>query len=226
MTFVSTRRMLGAIAGLLIVAACTKSAALGNDARVWIIVATIVVSVAGADALALDRQLMPTRPIVPLTLAATALATYACVPETDQFRGVFVVVGLAIAADLLVSREPDDLSVAPVAALVLWAGVEGGVNRQSAFVGAFFAWWPVFLLPLVVLVRPLVKIAREEFAWAITAVGACAALVVARTGGTNDDLGPALVAVAAGATASFAVALVIASYATRVPGRPPADLSA
>ena len=192
---VSTRRMLGAIAGLLIIAASAQSAALANNARAWIVVAIVVLSVVGADALAADRQLMPTRPVVPLTLAATAFATYLCVPETDQFRGVFVVIALAVAADVLLDDGLSEAAIGLVAALVLWAGIDGGVNRQSAFVGALFAWWPVLLVPLLVWVRRGRARPHEPACWAVTLIAAIAACAVARTGGLSDDVGPALLSV-------------------------------
>ncbi len=94
--------------------------------------------------------------------------------------------------------------------IVLWSGLYGATGRESAIVGALFAFWP---LVLVVVVchwpgRPQpVPVTR----WIIGLIGGVAAVAVARTGALQPTIGPALLAVAIALPSSLAIALLVDS---------------
>ena len=82
----------------------------------------------------------------------------------------------------------------------------GATGRQSALVGALFAWWAVALVPLVHAVRPLPS---KGAAVAVAAIGAVAVAVMARTGGIASTGGVAWLVAAAVAVVSFGLALAV-----------------
>jgi hypothetical protein len=216
----STRWLLGAVTGLLVVAVAWDESGLGLWSRAWAAVITVVLAVVIADVLPAARNLAPTRTILPLTLGAAALAAYAAVPETDPFRGVVVVVGLAVAIDV-VARVPLPLSgIGLASALVLWAGVDGSAGRQSALVAALFASWTLLLLPLTAALRSRTRDVAEPVRWLVSAIGAAAALIVARTGGLEPTAGRAIVAAAIAAPVSLLVAIATVEIAANLSARP------
>jgi hypothetical protein len=217
----ATRVLLGAVAGLLVIAVAWDQSGLGLASRAWATVGTVVVAIVVANVLPRTRRLMPTRSVVPLTIGAVALAMYAAVPETDQFRGVAVVVGLAMAIDAVAPKPLGEAGIGLAAALVLWAGVDGASGRQSALVVAMFAWWPVVLPVLTAALRPAAASLAEWVHWAVAAVGTAAALVVARNGGLEPTGGPAVTAVAIAAPVSLAVAIAVVETAARLSATPP-----
>jgi hypothetical protein len=215
------RWAIGLAGGALVVAASWNASDLGTSPNWWAAIGTMVVAVVLAEALPLAQQLMPTPGAVPAALTATAAAVYGCVPETDQIPpiGVFVV---ALVLVEVVTRRRLRLSWhAGASLLVLWAGIYGATGRQSALVGALFAWWPVVIVPLAAAVFPSVAVARREpTRWVVAAVGAVAALVVARTGALQPTITPALVAVAVAVAASCTAVTALAVVGTV---RPRAD---
>lgn len=216
------RLALGAVAGILVVAWCRDEAGLDDESRSWAVVGIVAVSMGVALVLPAARRLLPSRGILALSIAATALAMYACVPETDQFRSVALVVGGLIVAAMLLGRWLPLVGYGGVALVVMWAGTYGTAGRQSALVGALFAWWPVLFVPLVAALRPAVTAATEPWRWAIAAVGVIAAGGVARTGALEPTAGPAWTAVAVAVAVSLAIAVAIATAAR--PARPPVRL--
>ncbi len=162
---------------------------------------------------------MPAPTTRPLTLTAAALATYLCVPETDQMPTIgLMTVGLVL-IELVTRRPSEPIVIFAGAATVLWSGLYGATGRESAIVGSFFALWPVVIVPLVALLSPALRTKPEPVAWAIALVGATAAIAVARTGALQPTVGPALVAVAIAAPASLAVGLLLARWPVLAAGR-------
>ena len=136
-----------------------------------------------------------------LVLAATAI--YGCVPETDQMPTIgALIVGLFVVE--VVTRERSAVVVSIVATLiVLWSGLYGATGRGSAVVGAWFAFWPILLvLAFGVAVGPVRPMERL----AIGLIGGSAAVAVARTGGIEPTVTPALIAVAVAAPVSVVLA--------------------
>jgi hypothetical protein len=150
--------------------------------------------------------------IWPLMLAAAALATYLCVPETDQMSTIgLMTVGLLL-IELVTRQRSAPIVIAAGAAVVLWSGLYGATGRDSAIVGAIFALWPVVIVPIVALIRPVLRARPEPVAWAIALIGAVAAVAVARTGALQPTVRPAIVAVAIVAPISLAFGLLLASW--------------
>ena len=159
-------------------------------------------------ALPTARLVLPRPGFVPFTMLIWLAAVYGCVPETDHVLPVAMLVAMVVALEL-VSGEylPFGWQVGTIG-LVLWAGLFGATGRQSAVVGALFGAWPVLLGPLTAKVTHLVR-APEPVRWSVTAIGAGAALIVARTGALQPTVEPAVRAVAVWGTASLALALML-----------------
>jgi hypothetical protein len=186
----SRRRALAAGIGLVIVALSYGPSGFGDQDRWWAAGATILVAVALADLLVDLRILLPTPGIAPGTIVVALVAVYLCVPETDQIA-IAAFVPIVVVALEVVQRSQVGLEwYAVAAASVGWAGMFGASGRQSALVGALFAWWAVALVPLVHRVRP---IPNQPTAVAVAVIGSVAAIVMARTGGIAES----------GATAAF-----------------------
>ena len=145
----SRRRALGAGIGLAVVVATYGASGLGDSSRWWAAAATVLVAVALADLLPTVRELLPIPGVAPLTLVAALGAIYLCVPETDQIPVAAIVPVVVVVLELVGRRQVGLEWYAVAAASVLWAGMFGAAGRQSALIGALFAWWAVVLLPLV-----------------------------------------------------------------------------
>ena len=171
------------------------------------------------------RRLLPRPGSTGLTQLAWLAAVYGCVPETDHIPAVGLLIVGMLAVEV-VSREHLPMAwQLGVSGIVLWAGLYGATGRQSALVGALFGAWPVVLGPLVARFTHLGR-AHQLVRWAVTGVGAAAALIVARTGALQPTIGPALRAVATWGSVSLAIATVLAWAGGRfrpvsaTPGRP------
>jgi hypothetical protein len=151
---------------------------------------------------------------VPALLGLSAIAIYGCVPETGQMPAIGVMLAALFVIEL-VARRPSGLLVHAVAAgIVLWSGLYGATGRESAIVGALFAFWP---LALVVLVCHWPGRAQPQTVsrWTIGLIGGLAAVAVARTGALEPTIGPALIAVAIALPTSLAAALLVDSISRR-----------
>ncbi len=147
----------------------------------------------------------------PLTLTTTTIAMYGCVPETDQLPAIaLMTLGLA-GVEAMTRRRSEPIVFAAAVAIVLWAGLYGASGRPSAIVGAWFAFWPVVIVPLVAVLCQRTSVAHA--CWltqsrvdpVIAFIGAIAAIVVARTGAIQPTVGPAIVAVAIAVPLSLAL---------------------
>lgn len=150
----------------------------------------------------------------PFLLALAAIAIYGCVPETGQMPTIgMLVAGLFVIE--VVTRLPSAPVVSLTATLiVLWSGLHGATGRGSAIVGAWFAFWPIVLVTLAaLLLGPL----RAPVRWTIGLIGGVAAVAVARTGGIEPTVAPALVAVVVAAPVSLLAAWVVVTISCRYP---------
>jgi hypothetical protein len=148
---------------------------------------------------------------VPALLGLAAVAIYGCVPETNnQMPAIFAMLASLFAIEIL-ARRPSGLLVHAVATgIVLWAGLYGATGRESAIVGALFAFWPLVLV-VVVCHRPDRPQPAPVARWSIGLIGGIAAVAVARTGALEPTIGPALLAVAIALPVSLAAGLLGAS---------------
>jgi hypothetical protein len=207
----SRRRALGAGIGLAVVIVTYGPSGLGDSSRWWAAAATVLVAVALADLLPAVRQLLPIPGVAPLTIVAALVAIYLCVPETDQIPVAAILPVVVVALELVGRRQVGLEWYAVSAASVLWAGMFGATGRQSALIGALFAWWAVALLPLVHAARP---IPTKVAAVAVAAIGAIAVVVMARTGGIASTGGAAWLAAGVMAAVSFGLAVVMVGVLT------------
>lgn len=206
----SRRQALAAGIGLAVVVATYSASGFGDSSRWWAAAATILVAVALADLLPAVRALLPIPGVAPLTIVAALVAVYLCVPETDQVPAAAILPLVVVALELVGRRQVVLEWYAVAAASVLWAGMFGATGRQSALVGALFAWWAVALLPLVAALRR--PPAGQVGTWVgvgIAAVGAVATIVMARTGGIAANGSAAWIAAATLAVVSLVVSLAV-----------------
>lgn len=136
-------------------------------------------------ALALAHRHLPAPGQLALLQCCVAAAVYGCVPETDQLKGVgLLVVGVLLLEQVAARRLPLGWH-AIVTATIFWAAVYGATGRGSAVVGGLFAIWPIALVAITRRGTPFVS-----------AAGVAAAWLVARTGGIQPTTAPAWFAVA------------------------------
>ena len=156
---------------------------------------------------------------VPALLGLSAIAIYGCVPETsNQMPAIGVMLASLFLIELVARRASPLLVQAVAAGIVLWSGLYGATGRDSAIVGALFAFWPPVL---VVTICQLSRRAqpRPFIRWTVGLIGGIAAVAVARTGALEPTIGPALIAVAIALPASLAVALGVVSISQRADRR-------
>lgn len=209
----SRRRALGAGIGLAVVIATYGASGFGVSSRWWAAAATVAVAVALADLLPAVRQLLPIPGVAPLTIVAALVAIYLCVPETDQIPVAAILPIGVVLFELIGRRQVGPEWYAVAAASVLWAGMFGATGRQSALVGALFAWWVVALLPLVHAIRPMPPGRVGSTAAVIVAmIGAASVAVMARTGGVAASGAAALLAAATMGVVSVIVSLVVLRF--------------
>ncbi len=204
----SRRRAVAAGIGLVIVALSYGPSRLGDQDRWWAAGAAIVVAVLLADALPDLEALLPTPGLVPGTIVVALVAVYVCVPETDQIP-IAALVPVVVVALEVVQRSQVGLEwYAVAAASVGWAGMFGAGGRQSALIGALFAWWAVLLVPLVHHLKP---IPNQRSAVGVALIGGVAAIGMARTGGIAESGAAAAAAALVFGIVSCGIALVLIS---------------
>lgn len=206
------RLVIGLVGGLFVLASSWQASFQQRD-RWWAAVGTVLMALAIAEALPAAQRLMPRPGVLTLAIGAVAVATYACVPETDQLTPVGICVAGVAVVELASWRSLPIVWHASLAGLVLWAGIYGATGRQSALVGALFAWWPVLIVPVVALVVPRLGRGHEPVRWLVALIGAGAAVTVARTGALEPTIDPALVAVAVWGAVSLVASLALAALA-------------
>ena len=217
----SAARAIGAGVGLLVVVLAYDVSGLGGTDRYWAAGAAILVAVLVADGLSDLRSLVPTPGLMPAALLVTLAAIFLCVPETDQIPVAMIIPSVVLVVELLQQKQMGLEWYAVAAASIGWAGMFGATGRPSALVGALFAWWPIVLPMLVNAVRPI-RSALD--ATLIVAVGAVAAVVMARTGGIADSWSAVAVSVLGAVVVSAGLAALIVSRppeSEREPGSAP-----
>jgi hypothetical protein len=204
------RRAIAAGIGLAVVVASYGPSRLGETERFWAALATIGLAVLLADVLPSLRELLPIPGVAPLTIVAALVAVYLCVPETDQIPVAAIVPVAVVVMELVGRRQVAIEWYAVAAASVGWAGLFGATGRQSALVGALFAFWVVVLVPLVNALRRLPSGRVGTTVGVIVAViGALAVVVMARTGGIAPDAADAWIAAVTLGVVSLIVSLVV-----------------
>lgn len=196
----------GAATGVAVVALTWDDSRLGDPGHRWAIVAAVIVATLVGGLLEPVGRVLPRAGSFPLLLVPVLAATYACVPETDQTRPLAAALGASIVVEVIARGSLPWWWHGALAALVLWGGIYGATGRQSALVGALFAWWPVLLVGALALVAPR---SGEVAAWAVALVGSAAAVWMARTGGLEPTREPAVRAVVIGAAASLVLSLML-----------------
>ncbi len=211
-------RAVGAGVGLLIVVLVYTPAGLGDARRYWAAAAALAVGVLVAEALIDVRARVRVPGVVPAGLLAVLLAAYLCVPETDQFFVAGLMPVSLLVCELVRRRQFGVEWYVVAAASVGWAAMFGTSGRQSALIGALFAWWPI-LLPWSIM--RLTGVRSQTSMIASMMIGAAAALAFARTGGLSDSTRNAVLVVVIGSLASAAGAWSVARAGAR--RQPPLD---
>lgn len=208
--------------GGLIVALCWHTSHLGDPTRLWAAVATVGAAVFVVLAVPAAYRAIPTPGALSCAQASCAVAVFGCVPETSNQMGyVFVFIGAGLAVELVTGAQLPLAWHWTVTVVVLWSGIYGATGRQSAFVGALFALWPLVIAPLV---KATLRQSRgrrvSEQTWGVViSLGSIASVAVARTGALNRSIWPAVVAVAIAAPTSITIAaLVMKHNLTRASG--------
>lgn len=177
---VARARAIGAGIGMLIVALTYEASRYGDPDRWWAAAAIVLVGVLLADGLADIRALLPTPGCAPLTIVAVLVAVVGCVPETDQLPIVAVVPVALVLLEVASRRQMPIEWYVVAAAAVGWGAMFGATGRQSALVGALFAWWAVLLPGFIHAAR---TIRSQQQAGIVAVVAAGAAVAMSRTGG-------------------------------------------
>ena len=213
-----SRRAIGAAVGLAVVVTTYGPSGMGSSSRQWAAVVAIGIAIAVAELLPSVRSLLPIPGVAPLTIVGALAAIYLCVPETDQVP-IAAIVSIAVVLMEVIGRRQIGIEwYAIAAASVGWAGLFGASGRQSALIGALFAWWAVLLLPIVQILWPLRRTLGDEQrasdrstlkAVVIAAVAALSVSLMARTGGIAESTGRAVLAGAVIATVSLLISFAV-----------------
>lgn len=155
---------------------------------------------------------------LPALLGGSALAIYACVPETGQMPTIGRMLTGLFAIEVVTRTRSTWPVDALAAGIVLWSGLYGATGRGSAIVGTWFACWPIVL----VVASMLVVYSQPPQRWVIGLIGTAAAIAVARTGAIDQNTSPAVIAVAVAAPLSIVAAWVVSVRTRRSPGSPAA----
>lgn len=189
---------------------------LSDRSRWWAAIATLVMTVTLVWMVPIVQQVLAPG-WAPASIVGVMTVTFLCVPETDQIPYIAAVPAVLAVVEVLSGRSLPFGVIYTAAALVLWAGVFGATGRQSAFVGAFFAWWPLMMLAGAVAICPALARARPWRHAVILIGGFVAAGVVSRTGALQPTGGPAVRAAAVAGVVSLGLtSLVLVSF--RTPG--------
>lgn len=217
----SRRRAIGAGLGMLVVVLTYEASRYEDPDRWWAAAAAVAVGIALADGLVDVRALLPRPGVAPLTILAVLAAVALCVPETDQLPIVALLPVALVILEIIERRQLPIEWYAVAATAVGWGAMFGATGRQSALVGALFAWWAVLLPGFV---YSAWRVSSTRSALAIAGLAAAAAMVMARTGGITDRWSVVFVSGAACSAISLLAAVAIArESATKGDGGAPAD---
>lgn len=184
-------------------------AELQDDHLRWVWPAAVLVGALSGWAMPRLRAMVGFPGVAPMAVLSALVATYLCVPETDQFPAAAVLpVGLLL-IEVVLGRQVHLVLYAVAAAPIAWAGMFGANGRPSAFVGALFAWWAIAMAPLVAVVQ---RMATDVIATVVAGIGSVAAIVAARTGGIAETGRGSVLAVGVVALVSGAAGLAVAHF--------------
>lgn len=216
--------LIGAGVGAVVVARAWDASQLGEASHWWAAAGTVVTAALTVMAMPIVWRATPT--LVPWLVICACAATYACVPETDQIPRVALVSAAAFGLHVLTSLigfPVHWILHVGVAGSVLWSGIFGATARQSALIGALFAWWPMVLLLFVAHRLPATQRKWRDLGdtrrraagratvvwWTVAAIGALATAAVARTGALQPTITPALISVAVATPISVALTMLV-----------------
>lgn len=203
-------RALALLVGVLIVLGCWRTSHLNERDHLWAVVVTIVAALGLNEIVPFTWRLLAKPGVLSIVIATSAAAVFFCVPETSEQMGdIGLVIAVGCGVEWYRRRQLPVWWHLITVALVLWGGVYGAYGRQSALVGAFFAQWPVVIVPVVAALLPTLRRAPEPVRWLVAAFGAAAAIVVARTGALHYTVKPAIIAVIVCGTVSLFAAIAI-----------------
>ena len=192
----------------------TWHASFEGRANEWAIVVAVLVAVAGWWAAPRAHASLVQLGGAWWMLMGSAIAVYACVPETDQMREVGVVVAAGGLAEVLLHRRLPTPALVAAMAFVEWSALYGATGQARALAGGLFALAP---LPAVAAVARLLE-SRAAPSWLFPAVGGVwvgGAVVMARTGGIATSLTPATEAAAACGVAAVVLSAGLVRLARR-----------
>lgn len=213
------RGVLGVLAAGFLLRAVWTSGFDQGGSRAWLAVAGVVIITAAAIVLP-DAAGEPAgwRWVV---LAGAVGVAYSCVPETDQFREIAVVVLGGAAVEVLAVRTVPPAAYLGAWGALAWGTLYGATGRPSAIVGGLVA----LLAPVAAawassergltsargsaVTVPSSSTGRGWLGLAVGSVWVVAGLVVARTGGIAAELRPALVAAAVGVVPALGVSAML-----------------
>ena len=174
----------------------------------WVVPMVVATTWLLVGAVPAAHAALPPGLLLGLVLGSTAVM-YACVPETDHFGWIAIAPATLAAIELQRGRRVSSSWIIGVAHLVWWAGIYGATGRESAFVGAWFAWWPTLVVAVMSPWVARIRSPRWLTATVLVAPLVVATGVVARTGAVEPTVEPALAAVGVAAPASAAVAALL-----------------
>jgi len=214
-TSTSAWRSAGVGIALVLVGLVYVPAGLGEPRRAWAAAAVFALGCVLGEALGELKARVVVPGAIPSVLFVVLLAMYVCVPETDQFLIAAIVPAGVLLAELIWRRQLGMEWYALAAASIAWAGTFGSAGRQSALLGAVFAWWPV-MLPWGI--SRLRELASRRLTLTLVLIGSIASLAFARTGGLSDAGSSSALAVALLAIGSWAISWILAT--TQAPVSP------
>jgi len=138
----------------------------------WAFVAVVAAGTIGGAALVRAHRRLSAPGELALLQCCIAAAGFGCVPETDQYKGVGILV-LGVLLLEVVARERLPLGWhAFVLGASFWAAVFGASGRGSAVVGAVFSIWPLCLVAIAWRGHTLAAGAGVAASWLVSRTGA------------------------------------------------------
>jgi hypothetical protein len=213
----------GTVGAAVVIALADDASTLWAASRWWVIAGSLALGALVGATMPATRRLLATPGAVTATALAGAVAVYGCVPEvSNQMPVVFVLIGVTLVAEVVLRRSAPLAWHGLLAAVVLWAGLYGATGRERAFIGTWFALWPMVIVPVVAVIQPRLARTTEPLRWLVAGIGAVAAVTVARTGALEAGVAPALVSVAVWGPLSLVLAVAVAAGAPPAPEQPAA----
>lgn len=139
---------------------------------------------------------------------------YGCVPETDHLELIGAILGGLLLSELLNHMSWNWGVHVALAFVMAWAVRHGAVGQERALVGGAFAFWPMVVMVVLVLVH-----ARTLAVLLSVSIAAAAAILVSRTGALQPGWSPAFRSVVDWGRASLGVIAVVVAIDAWAAGR-------